>query len=370
MERFNYWMPTKIHFGSDVLDLLPQYVGTEDVLIITGRVLSKSETMKNIIKMLPNKITVFDHVDPNPTFDNIKEAIMMARNQNTKTVIGFGGGSNMDAAKIVACFANNNLNFESVLEQGSFNREGVNLILIPTTSGTGSEVTNVGVYTDTKTNDKRPIRVDAFWADEAFIDPKLTFTMPKNVTANTGMDAFCHAIESYWNKNSNPVSDELAKQSLKLIFENLENAYNHPLDEKARTKMALASLLAGLAFSQTRTTAAHVFSYPITAKYHVPHGQGCAVSIAALIRHSIEKENAKMLGLCEYLGFHSIDDLAAMTEKLMKSVGMTSHLSEIGANEEDIKELTNISLSYREQLELTPMTLNEQAITDLLIEIM
>lgn len=369
MKDFEYRMPVKLHFGKHVIDSLAASIAEGDVLLIMDQIFSKGELAEEIKRRIPQRLTLFTEVDPNPSLENVRAAIAAARSQHTTTVIGMGGGSNMDVAKVTACFANNDRDFDEALASGDFCREGVKLILIPTTAGTGSEVTNVGVFSDLQKNEKRPIRVDAFYADEAFIDPIFTYTMPKGVTANTGMDAFCHAIEAYWNKNSNPISDALAKQSLSLIFANLKKAYDDPDDACARENMALASLLAGLAFSQTKTTAAHVFSYPITAHYHTAHGQSCAVSIAALIRHSVEKEEAKMKALCADLGFDDVEALACACESLMDSIHMTHHLRELGAAQTDIEELTRASLSYRDQLDLTPMELNETTISQLLHEI-
>lgn len=370
MKGFDYWTPVKIHFGTDVLSSLASYVPQGDVLLIIDRVFAHGKVVEAIRKNLDRRIRIFTETDPNPSLENVRSAIAEARAQKTMTVIGLGGGSNMDVAKITACFANNDRDFEEALASGNFQRTGVRLILIPTTAGTGSEVTNVGVFTDLQKNEKRPIRVDAFYADDAFIDPALTFSMPKQVTANTGMDAFCHAIEAYWNKNSNPMSDAFAKEALALIFANLKRAYDDPQDTEAREHMALASLLAGLAFSQTKTTAAHVFSYPITAMYHVAHGQGCAVSIAALIRHSVEKESKKMQRLGAALGFADVEALAHGCEQLIESVSMSHRLSSLGAVEADIDSLVRSSLTYEDQLASTPMTLNAETIRDLLKEIL
>lgn len=240
------------------------------------------------------------------------------------------------------------------------------LILIPTTAGTGSEVTNVGVYTSSETGAKIPMVRPDFYADTAVLYPQATYTMPPQVTANTGMDAFCHAIEAYWNQNSQPLCDACAIEALKLIKDNLLTAFQKRDDTEARKNMSTASLLAGVAFSQTRTTGPHALSYPLTARYHVAHGVGCAVSLPAFIRMSSQKAASKMKRLAGNLGYADVESLADGVEELLKSLHMPTRLREIGAGEQELEDIAREAMNYYPQLALTPAVITLESLSDML----
>ena len=153
------------------------------------------------------------------------------------------------------------------------------LICVPTTAGTGSEVSNVGVFTDHKAHTKRPWVSFDFLPDIALLDPVMTYSLPPRVTVATGLDALCHAVESYWCRATNPITKSAAIMSAKLVLENLMTAFNEPKNVEARTNMCVASLLGGLAMGQTRTTACHGISYGLTTNFGIDHGTACALTL-------------------------------------------------------------------------------------------
>lgn len=364
---FQYWMPVRILFTEAEPDIREEIAG-ESVVIVTDPFLYESGVAGRTGDRLGNAdVSYFSKVEPNPSTDTVNACAAMIREHEAKTVIGIGGGSSMDTAKAAACLASSGGVIGDYAGKGkSFGKRTVRLILIPTTAGTGSEVTNVGVYTDSETGEKRPVVCPEFYADLAVIHPKYTYTMPRSVTANTGMDAFCHAIEAYWNLNSQPISDSFAVQAMKLILDNLLTAYRLPEDGAARENLCTASLLAGLAFGQTRTTGAHVLSYPLTARYHVPHGTGCAVSLPAFIRISVEKAGKKMQTLAEALGYIDVEALADGVCDLMRSLEMPVALREIGAKAEELSGIAKDAMNYYPQLSLTPAFMTEVTVFDLL----
>ena len=366
---FSFWNPVKIHFGKSAMEKLPELVEGDRVQVVMDRFLMASAFVEGLREALAGKeLCFFSDIVPNPTTDNVDAGAGMARENRVTTVIGIGGGSSLDVAKAVAYLAGNEGSILDYAGGGrAFGRRSTRLILVPTTAGTGSEVTNVAVFNNPATGDKSPIVNDALYADAAVVDPALSYTMPKNVTANTGMDAFCHAIEAYWNQNSNPASDELGIGAMRLILENLERAFQDPADEEARQNMSLASLLAGLAFSQTRTTGAHVLSYPLGALYHIPHGIGCAISISQFIRLSPERENEKMTRLAKTLGFSGVAAFADHVDRLMRSLEMPVRLREIGAVQADIDGIAETAVTrYAGQLNLSPACMTKEAVVRLL----
>lgn len=366
---FAFWMPTNIHFGEDASMHMNDLIVGDHVMMIVSKTLYKNGSAKRIALSLgTNNITMYDDVESDPSTDCVDRAVAKAKEVEATTIIGIGGGSCMDVAKAVACLASEQDHILTYLGKKAnvIKQRKRKLILVPTTAGTGSEVTNIGVFTNSSSKEKLPIASDQFYADDAIIDPLLTCTMPDKVCANTGMDAFCHALESYWNRNSNPISDTLAIQALQLILHNLKIVYDHPNHQSARGNMMLASMLAGMAFTQTKTTAAHAISYPLSAKYHVTHGEACAITLPALIRLSHELAAEKMSALEAELGFADQLTFADAVEQLLVDIKMPIRLSQLGAAEQDINQLVQVALAYQKQLDLTPVTLNAETLSSLI----
>ncbi len=214
MEKaFHYYMPVKILFDYGVSQKMASYIAGENVLIISDPFLYQNGVTQRIGESLIGKtVGYFSDIEPNPSCESVDAAAAAARALKADCVIGLGGGSSMDVAKIVACLTRDEGSIYDYYSGGTktFSERKTMLICVPTTAGTGSEVTNVGVFTNKKAGIKMPLVTDRFWADYAVIDPELTYSLPPAVTASTGMDAFCHAIETYWNKESQPMCDMLA----------------------------------------------------------------------------------------------------------------------------------------------------------------
>ena len=365
---FQFHMPTRIMYGPGASgSSLGELIASENILIISDPFLYKNGTAQRIGEGLSGRKAYFSNVEPNPSCDSVDEAARLARDFGASCIIGLGGGSAMDIAKIVACLATNPGSIYDYFSGGTskFSTRTAQLVLIPTTAGTGSEVTNVGVYTDHKKGRKLPMVDPSFWADIALVDPELTHTMPKGVTASTGIDAFAHAIESYWNQNSNPLSDMLGMKAMKLVMDNLRTACTSPDDIEARGSMSLASVLAGVAFGQTRTTGPHAIGYPLTTDYGLSHGEACALTLPAFIKRSHQKREAKMKELATFLGFLGIQELAEGVESLMRDVGLRLRLSDAGVTQQDLDKLADIGLSVP-TIFLSPAEMNKDTVMELL----
>ena len=372
MSQFEYCMPSRVVFGHGATKEIKQYIRGNKVLFICDPFLYKSGTAEKVGANLTDcEIVYFSEIEPNPSCESVDAAAQAARDLGAQTVIGMGGGSSMDVAKIVSCLVTNEGSIYDYYSGGTrtLSQRTTRLICIPTTAGTGSEVTNVGVFTNRNTHVKMPMVNHQFWPDVSMVDPELTYTLPAPVTASTGMDAFCHAIEAYWNKTSQPICDCLAVAAMKLVLANIKNAYDHPDDKQARGNMHLASLLAGIAFSQTRTTGIHAVSFPLTAEFGVSHGNACAITLPAFIRISGEQAGEKVSALAAELGFSSIDALADGVENLMRSMNMPVRLHELGVKESDIDHLAQVGLTAA-IIQLTPATMNQDTVSALLRSIL
>lgn len=362
-------MSTEIVFGGGVAtEKLDSLLSGSTVLIISDPFLYQNGTALKIGADLKDKtVGYFSEIEPNPSCDTVDRAVSYAREMQADCIVGLGGGSALDVSKIVSCLVDQEGSIYDYYAGGSrkLTKRKAALICIPTTAGTGSEVTNVGVYTDQKTHTKMPMVHDQFWADIALVDPKLTYTLPPAVTASTGLDAFCHAIEAYWNRESQPISDWMAMGAMRLILENIKSAYDHPDDEEARGNMMLASLTAGIAFSQTRTTGIHALSFPLTSKFGINHGAACAVTLPAFIRLSVRQKREKMESLASCLGFVSVEELAQQVEQLMSSMNMATRLSQLGIKEEDLEDISETGLNAA-IIHLTPAVMNKETVCELL----
>lgn len=371
-EKFSYYMPTKICCEAGISKKIAEYIDGDNVLIISDPFLYNNGTAKMIGDSMKGKnVAYFSDIEPNPSCESVDAAAKAARDIHADCVVGLGGGSSLDVSKIVACLVTNEGSIYDYYSGGTrtLAKRETTLICIPTTAGTGSEVTNVGVFTNKKTHIKMPMVNQQFWPDYAVIDAELTYTLPPAVTASTGMDAFCHAIEAYWNKESVPLCDYLSLGALKLIFENIKKAYDEPENKEARGNMILAALTAGVSFSQTRTTGIHAVSFPLTTEFGASHGTACSITLPAFIRISKEQEEKKMTALAAYLGFDSVDALADAVEELMKSMNMPVRLHEIGVKESDLEHIAEVGLSAA-IIQLTPAVMNKETVYKLLKSIL
>ncbi|MDE6412607.1 MAG: iron-containing alcohol dehydrogenase, partial [Eubacterium sp.] len=231
---------------------------------------------------------------------------------------------------------------------------------------TASEVTNISVLTDVEKNLKNPMNDPAMYPKLAVIDPELTLSVPKQVTASTGLDVLSHAVESYWSTLNQPVCTACSVYSARLVFEWLEKAYNEPDNLEAREKMAEASIVAGVAFSHPRTTGSHACSFPLTNIYGVPHGEACAFTLDYFLKFNADyaDENGRITALAKDCGFDSPYAMADEISAMKKRMGMKARLSEIGCTtEEQILELTEKSMSML--MERNPIALTKENIYEM-----
>jgi alcohol dehydrogenase class IV len=230
-------------------------------------------------------VTVFDRVEADPSLATVMSAVEAGRSAGATGVVGFGGGSSLDVAKLAALLIGSNEDIDGAWGVGNAKGPRLPLVLVPTTAGTGSEVTPVSIITVGE-EEKRGVSSPLILPDLAVLDPELTLGLPPAITAATGIDAMVHAIEAYASKNANnnPLSRSLAKQALRLLGANIETAVNDGRDIAARGAMLLGSMLAGQAFANSPVAAVHALAYPIGGTFHVPHGLSNALVLPHVLR--------------------------------------------------------------------------------------
>lgn len=276
-------MPTKVVFGQNALANIGgilSKLGNPKALIVTDKgivnagILEKVENMLNVSEV---NFVAFSDVEPNPKSSTIEKGLILAQQEKVEIVIGVGGGSSIDTAKAIAILLNNKgeiLDFEGV---DKIENDPVPTIMVPTTAGTGSEVTASTVITDEKTLFKAAIISEKIFPTYAIVDPALTLGCPSSITSSTGIDALTHAIESYLSKQKNGIVSEIALKAIKLINENITKSYYKGDDLESKTNMLEASMLAGMAFSQTRLGNVHAISQSFGGVFNIPHGFANAV---------------------------------------------------------------------------------------------
>ncbi len=273
-------------------------------------------------------------VKPNPTVNFLAECISLLQRENVDIVVGIGGGSVLDVAKGLAFHLGQTEREAAFCLDGVANGvgKGLPMIAIPTTAGSGSEATP---YASLVTAENKKISLDAasLIPRVSLVDPLLTWSLPAYETAASGFDALCQCVEAFWSRRATPSADQHSLEAIPLICASLRRAVGSPRDSTARYNMALASFKSGLAISETRTTAVHSVSYPLTSLFGIPHGHACALTLSSFIRYnapSIDQDRASKLWAA--FGQTSADEAASFVERLMEDVGLERRLARLGVD--------------------------------------
>lgn len=341
----NLYRAPEIHFGDDAGESLGKVlndVGSHRLFIVTGPHVRKSAGFARLeaIARKERDVEIFHETTADPTIRLVKEISARARAFRADSVLGIGGGSPLDSAKIVAVMLDHDVTVESLVGVEKVPHRKTPLLMIPTTAGTASEVTIYSILTDSDKGMKAGVCSKELIPDYAFLIPSMTYSMPQSVTAATGIDALCHATEAYTSLKRNPYSDVMALRAVKLIAANLEIAFARPLDAEARGNMLLASLFAGFAFNNSSTTAVHAFAYPLGGTYHIPHGLANSLMFAAVFRHNTPGNELRMADLSEaFTGRRDPGALVPAVTALRRRLGMTMSLKDAGIPESDLERM-------------------------------
>ena len=295
MKNFIFQTVPVLHFGEGCLAELPGQIAAlraSRPMIVTDKGIVNAgliAPVEQTLRAAGLEVAIFDEVVADPPEAIVLQAIEAAKSADVDIVIGLGGGSSLDTAKVVAALAVDGAQpLADIYGIGLLDRKGLPTILIPTTSGTGSEVTAISILTTGETT-KAGIISPHLVADVALLDPALTLGLPANVTAATGIDAMVHAVESYTSRNGkNPVSDMLAIEALKLLTAHIETACSDGSNMVAREAMLRGSMLAGQAFANSPVGAIHALAYPLGGIYHIPHGLSNALVMPYVMQYNLE----------------------------------------------------------------------------------
>lgn len=342
-------------------------------------VMSKSSAHRqNLVKLVENleincknlngQLIWINDIRSNPTQEEVINALRLIGNNKVDIIVSIGGGSAIDLAKAISAFNNQLYNDKYTIEKitelivkKEYNNDFIDIVSIPTTAGTGSEVTEWATIWDTTKNQKYSIDNPKIKPKIAIIVPELTISMSKEMTISTGLDAISQAIEAYWSKHTNPIVQEISFRAIELILINLRKAVNNPNDMIVRDNLCTASILSGIAFSKTRTTACHSISYPLTMLYGIPHGFAVAMTL-----NSVSKINKGNFPNCEKL-FNLLDMYGGIKNWIdFVCNGIVKlRLSEFGIKEEDFSIIANKSFTNG-RMDNNPVSLSRDDVINIL----
>ena len=374
MLPFTFNTSRSVRFGASLILQLGEMTRSEigcRVLLVTDTGMLATGLVDQVQVILANAgvdVTVFSDVVADPPETVVLAATEAAKVADVDAVIGFGGGSSLDVAKLVAVLAMDNQSLKDIYGVGNITGRRLPLILIPTTSGTGSEVTPISILTTGK-SEKMGVVSPVLIPDIALLDPELTLGLPAHVTAATGIDAMVHAIEAYasTSANNNPISKVLAKQALRLMGAALETAVHTPRDIEARSDMLLGSLLAGQAFANSPVAAVHALAYPIGGHYKVPHGLSNALVLPQVLRFNAvtSPQSYAEIAACAFPDLAGLSPQAAATAfaeamaDLSKRCGLQQRLRDLGIKRGALPMLAGDAMNQTRLLVNNPRTVTQ-----------
>jgi alcohol dehydrogenase class IV len=368
MNPFTFQVPSNILFESGaskkVADLAAEF-GAQRILLVTDRGVRDAGLTKaaeDALKAAGRDLVLFEDVVADPPSDVIERAVALCRDERIDLVLSIGGGSALDTAKLVAYLARSGDRLDDIYGVGLAKGQRLPLLLVPTTAGTGSEVTPIAIVT-TPTTEKKGVVSPRLLPDWAILDPDLTLGLPSHVTAATGIDAMVHAIEAYTSRHrKNRMSDQLARQALALLSQNIREVCRNGRNVEARAQMLLGSMLAGMAFANAPVAAVHALAYPIGAIFHVPHGLSNALVLMGVLRFNLPAAEALYAELAPIIDPEAnglsadeaarrfVDGLAA----ICRDCKVPASLAEVGIRESDLPRLAEDAMKQTRLLVNNP----------------
>ena len=376
MKPITLLQPQKIVFGTGCIQtLVDDYLklGFQHLFVLTA------PPIRPLIAPALEQLTaagveteVFDNIVAEPTVNDFNAILERARQFGADSVMGIGGGSVLDVAKLIAAFINSPQAVEDCFGTGFIQRRGLWFACLPTTAGTGSEVSPNAILLDERDHLKKGIVSPYLIADAAYVDPKLTWTVPAKVTADTGMDALTHCIEAYTNKFAHPAVDIYALQGIRLIAANLVKAVRNGNDQEAREALALGSLYGGLCLGPVNTAAVHALSYPLGGEFHIPHGLSNAILLPSVMKFNRPANLRRYAEVAVALGVEPgrDDDETAQRGvdfiyQLADAVGIPKKLSDLGIPQTAVDGMARAAMEVQRLLKNNPREVTEQDARDI-----
>ena len=381
MKQITLLQPQKIVFGTGCIQTLVEdykKLGYQRLFVLTAPpILPLIEPTLAALKAAGTNIEVFDQIMAEPTLNDFNAIVEKARQFDADSVVGIGGGSVLDIAKLVAAFAHSDQQAADCFGTGFIKAKGLWFACLPTTAGTGSEVSTTALLMDQRDHLKIGIVSPFLIADAAYVDPKLTWTVPAKVTADTGMDALTHCIEAYTNKFAHPTVDIYALKGIQLIAANLETVVKDGKNQEAREALALGSLYGGLCLGPVNTAAVHALSYPLGGEFHIPHGLSNAILLPSVMKFNAETcpkryaEVAAALLSSTSGSSGDTNDIRLAQQgvdfiyRLAEAVGIPKKLTDLGIPQSAVDGMAKAAMEVQRLLKNNPREVTEQDAKDI-----
>ena len=376
MKPITLIQPAKIQFGTGCLEQFCKdflALGKQRLFVLTAPVIRPMlQKMDETLQQGGVELCYYDDIRVEPTVNDFHVIVGQARAFHADSVIGVGGGSVLDLAKLVATLLYSDQQVEKLFGTGLVRQRGVWFACIPTTSGTGSEVSPNAILLDENDNLKKGIVSPYLMADAAYIDPQLTWTVPAKVTAETGMDALTHCIEAYTNKFAHPLVDVYAMNGIRLIAANLLKAVKNGKDKEAREALSLGSMYGGMCLGPVNTAAVQALSYPLGGMFHLSHGLSNAILLPTVMRFNRPACVERYAQVAVACGIQPGKDDEETAERgvdfiyqLSKDCGIPTTLSEIGVPQTAVDEMAKAAMEVQRLLKNNPREVTEQDARDI-----
>ena len=376
MKAITLLQPQKIVFGTGCIETFTEdykKLGLQRLMVLTAPPILPliEETLANL-KAAGVSIEIFQNILAEPTVNDFKKILEVARQFKADSVVGIGGGSVLDVTKLVAAFINSDQQVEDCFGTGFIKAKGLWFACLPTTAGTGSEVSPNAILLDERDHLKKGIVSPYLIADAAYVDPKLTWTVPSKVTADTGMDALTHCIEAYTNKFAHPSVDIYALQGIRLIAANLEKAVKDGKDVEAREALAFGSLYGGLCLGPVNTAAVHALSYPLGGEFHIPHGLSNAILLPSVMKFNMPANVKRHAEVAIALGCEPGKNDEETAQRgvdfiyhLAAAVGIPDKLTALGIPQTSVPGMAKAAMQVQRLLKNNPREVTEQDALDI-----
>lgn len=368
MNSFTVTQPTQIQFGVDSVDNLGQTVldfGGSNVFLVVDPGLSQNGLVDRItapLDYLSIPYTLYDKIDPEPGLKLADNGCAIAKQEGCDCVVGVGGGSAMDVAKAIAILITNGGQAADYIGLDKITQKGVPKIMVPTSSGTGAEVTFTAVFINEESGSKAGMNGDPLYPDAAILDPALTVTLPPHVTAFTGIDALTHALEAYTSTQAHAISEIYSLEAIKLISQYLPMAYANGDNIEARSGMLMGSLLGGKALATAGVGLVHAMAYPMGGMFAIPHGLANATLLPYVVEFNLIGNLEKFANIAAVMG-EDTDDLTLREAaslcvdalfELNNDIGIPPNLEALNIPFDKIEEMAEIALTVTRPVENNP----------------
>lgn len=376
MKNITLQQPQKVVFGTGCLvDFAHDYIamGHKRLFVLTAPVIRPLLTdMQQTLNDSGVAVEYYDDITAEPSVGDFNKTLAAARQFGADSVIGVGGGSVMDLAKLVAALVGSEQRVEDLFGTGLIKRRGLWFACMPTTAGTGSEVSPNAILLDERDALKKGVVSPHLMADAAYIDPQLTWSVPPKVTAETGIDALTHCIEAYTNKFAHPMVDIYALKGISLIAANLLRAVRDGKDIEAREALALGSMYGGLCLGPVNTAAVHALSYPIGGEYHISHGLSNAILLPTVMRFNLPANTRRYAEVAQACGIAPTADQTATAmegvdfiAELCRNCGIPTTLQALGIPREAVPHMAKAAMDVQRLLKNNPRPVTEQDAADI-----